>query len=201
MSTKIQNIYNQNAKKYKHETQDFSFPEWMFDFFISELAGKKVLDLWCAYWRDVLRLRNLWFEAYGVDVSSWLINQAEHKVKKHLKLGDIRDITSHHKKSSYDGIISSASIVHMDHADWLSVINQAYWLLRESGILFLSLKVSSSKKTIKKESISIPWVIKTYIYHGEKEIDINLEKIWFSILKTHIWKPKDDQWKIIVAKK
>jgi len=173
MSTKIQKIYNQNAKKYKQETQNFSFPEWMFDFFLSELAGQKILDIWCAYWREVLRLSQLGFEAYGLDISSWLLEEADINIRKYLQLWDMLDLSSHYRDNSFDGIISSASIVHMDHVDWLDVLQQAYRLLKQSGVLFLSLKVSRSNKTVEKESISTPWA----------------------------HKPQNDQWKILVAKK
>lgn len=201
MIKEIENIYNTNAERYKQETKNFEFPVGVFEYFVSQLPGKKVLDLWCGYWREVSRLRNMWYEAKWIDISQWLIDIADTNTQKYLQYGDITKLHSYYSSEVFDGIISSASLVHMPHTDWIQVMSDVYDILSKSGILFLSLKVDAERKTIHKTSISTPWVTKKYVYYGEKEIETILSKIWFSILMTHSWKPKGDTWKIIIAKK
>jgi len=45
MSKEIENIYNTNAERYKQETQNFEFPVGMFEYFLSQLSGNKILDI------------------------------------------------------------------------------------------------------------------------------------------------------------
>lgn len=201
MSDRIKNIYNSQAKLYKSQTQDFEFPEWMFDFFISQLIEKKVLDIGCGYGREVSRLRDVWCDAFGIDISQWLLDEADETIQKYLSHWDMTKLTTLYPESSFNWIISSASLVHMDHDVWIQVMKNVFTLLKASGIFFLSLKVDRERKTLEKESISTPWSIKKYVYYDEDEIDEIIKEIWFSMLKTHLWKAKDDKWKILICKK
>lgn len=197
----MKKIYDTNAQTYVDNTKSFSFPEWLFDYFISELTWIRVLDIGCWYGREIKKLRDIWFEAEWIDLSTWLRDLSDSEVKHYIKIWDMCNLPELYSESSFHGVISSASIVHMDHILWIKVLTDAYSLLVENWILFLSLKISGSNKVIEKESISTPWSIKKYVYYGAQEIDTILKNIWFNIIKTHSWTPKDDTWKILICKK
>lgn len=194
-------IYDSNAKNYKKQVEDFNFPWNMFEYFLDELEGKKILDIWCAFGREVKKLRDTWYEAYGIEISTWLIAEAEKDIQKYIHQWDINNLSDYYEQQEFDGIVSSASLVHMDIDCWVEVMKQIHNLLKDSWIFYISLKVDTQEKTFFKESISTPWCTKKYVYYGEKQIEEILIEIWFSILKTHIWKPASDSWKILICKK
>lgn len=201
MDEQTQNIYDSQAQLYKNKTIDFKFPDGMFEYFLDTLNGKKILDVWCAYWREVWFLRERWYQAYGIDFSGSLISLAESNVREYLQKSDIENISADFDKNSFDGIISSASLVHMDHDVWIRAMKDSYNILKKWWVFFLSLKVAQERKMTQKESISTPWSVKKYVYYWVQEIDTILQEIWFTILKTHSWKPWEDCWKILICKK
>lgn len=195
-------IYNANAQKYKDGSKDFSFPSNMFETFISHLKNdSKILDIWYAYGRDIQRLRKLWFEAHWLEISENLIELADEDIKNFIQKWDMTKISQIYSPESFSSVMCVASIVHMDHTVWISVLQQSYNLIKTGGILYLSLKVADKEKTEFKESISTPGCQKKYTYYGKNKIESDLEDIWFQILKTHSWTPKNDTWKILICKK
>jgi len=137
MKTNTEDVYNSQASLYKSQTKDFKFPAGMFEAFISNLSWKKVLDIGCAYGRDVARLRELWFEAYWIDESESLIELSHRDIRKYLSILDMKNLNRVYKKSSFDGVISSASIVHMSHSEWIQILTDTYDILQDAWVLFL----------------------------------------------------------------
>lgn len=195
-------IYDTNAQKYKDGTKDFQFPDNMFEQFTSYLSGSaKVLDIWCAYGRDIEKLRASWYDASGIEISQWLINIAEEKVKAYILQWDMTQLEEIYSPQSFDAVMSSASIVHLDHEIGLNVLQQIYNILKQKGFFYLSLKVDTENRREYKESISTPGCVKKYVYYGENEIENILVDLWFTILQTHIWTPNTDSWKILILQK
>lgn len=195
-------IYDLHSKAYRSGSKDFIFPWGMFQYFVSLLKKEDmILDIWCAFGRDMERLKEAWFKPHGLEISQWLINLADEKIKKNIIKGDMTVLKDICSPESYDGIMSVASIVHMDHAIGINVLEQVYTSLKKGGVFYLSLKVADEKKIEYKESLSTPGTQKKYVYYGEIEIEEILKNIWFQIIKTHIWRPTSDIWKIVIAKK
>ncbi len=194
-------IYNFWAEEYKKSSENFIFPWNMFDLFLWELSGKKILDIGCAFGRDVLRLRNLWYEAYGIDISKNLIDLSDWDIKDFLQVGNMSNIENMYQASSFDGIFSSATLLHVDKEIALKILEHIYNLLDTEWIFFCTLKISESWETLFKESLSLPWVQKKYVYYVEEEILSILKNIWFKILNTHILETKNDNWISIICKK
>mgnify|MGYP001953736844 CR=1 FL=1 len=145
-------IYNLSAQQYKKSSENFVFPGWMFEYFIHELSWQKILDVWCAFGRDVQKLRHLWYESYGIDISQNLINLSDNTIKKYLTLWDMSQLSDYYEHNSFSGVICSAVIVHIDKhvAEW--VLQSVFHILKTSGVFFLTLKVNISfncRKTIK----------------------------------------------------
>lgn len=201
--TEIQKIYNQNAEEYKTNLQDFSFPWAMFEYFLQYLPWKSILDIGCGFWRDVLITRELWYDAYGVDISESLLWLADDSIQEYLTHGDFSSLKKIYKNTSFDGIFSSASLLHNNKKIVENVVRDSYNLLNDWWLIFISTKTTHKKQSelIHKESISTPWVIKSYYYHAHEEIIQILENVWFRILKTHFWTPRHDSWWIFIAKK
>jgi len=194
-------IYNDWAIQYKKSCEDFVFPGNMFEYFLDELSGKKILDVWCAFWRDVMRLRAVWYEAYGIDISQELLTLADSSVSHFLFEWDITNLDKLYSNSSFDWIISSVSIVHLDKNIALKALEDIFNLLQNSWVFFLTLKISESWDTIFKNSTSLPGVQKKYVYYKESEILKILEEIWLNIYKTHIYHNETDDWMSIICKK
>lgn len=195
-------IYDTHAQQYKKSTEDFSFPWDMFETYLTHLkAPSRILDIWCAFGRDIKVLRNHWHQAFWLELSSELIKLADERVKRYIIQWDMTNISQIYDAESFDSVMSIASVVHMDQKVWLDVLGNCYNLLKKDGILYLSLKVADEEKIVFKESISTPNSQKKYVYHNETKINSDLESMWFTILKTHTWTPSSDTWKILICKK
>ena len=194
-------IYNKHAEKYHAQVMDFEFPNGMYEKFLEELSWKKILDIGCGFGREISKLRNNWYEAYGIELSENMISYANKQIQQYITLWDITELEKHYSDNDFDGIISSASIVHMEIEIWKEVLQKTYKLLREKWILFLSLKVSEEEKTIFKNSLSIPWVGKKYVYYKESDIENFLKELWFDIVHKHSWTPVEDTWNVYICKK
>ena len=197
----ITQIYNKHAEKYFSQVMDFEFPDGIFDIFLEELSGKNILDIGCGFGRDIARLRKDEYEAYGIEISENMISFAEKEIQKYITLWDITNLDSYYDDGSFDGIISSASLVHMDTKIGKNILKKVYKILKESWVLFLSIKVASQEKTIFKNSLSIPWVGKKYVYYNTKDIEHFLQDIGFEILHKNSWTPIEDTWNIYICKK
>lgn len=194
-------IYNKHAEKYFSQVIDFEFPGGIFEIFLGELSGKKILDIGCGFWRDIARLRKDKYEAYGIEISENMISFAEKEIQKYITHWDITELELYYSHESFDGIISSASLVNMDTEIGKKVLKKVYKLLKNSWVLFLSLKVASQEKTIFKNSLSIPWVGKKYVYYAAEDIESFLQDIGFKILHKNLWTPIEDTWNIYICKK
>ncbi len=197
----IKKLYNDNFCKYKQITEKIDFTD-SYNLFLEKLNWKKILDAWCAYWRDVKYFYELWYKAFGIDISDKLIERADTKIKNSLTLWDIINLNLYYKKDSFDWLWCNAWIVHMYKEKWIKAIKNFYEVLKSWWILFLATKLRKDKEIIEKNSISIPWVKKRYIYYWKKELEDILKNIWFNIINTkeiHIkWQ---DSWIKIIANK
>ena len=139
-------IYNKHAQKYHTQVMDFEFPYGMYEKFISELSWKKILDIWCGFGREISKLRDSWYEAYGIEISENMISYADKHIQQYITLWDITELEKYDSDNDFDGIISCASLVHMDTSIWKEVLRIAYELLNTYWTLFLSLKSLTGRK-------------------------------------------------------
>lgn len=197
----VKKIYNSWAKKYKEQTKDIII--WnIFQIFLENIKWKKILDVCCWFWRDSLYFYKLWYEISWIDISEWLINEADESIKDKLVVWDALELEKYYKNNSFDWIWCAAWIVHMEKIFWLEVLKKIYKTLKRWGIFFLGTKLKKNKEIVEKESISIPWTYKKYVYYEESEIIDILKDIWFEIIYTdkQIEEVKDS-WIRIICKK
>jgi len=197
-------IYNSNAEIYKSKTENFQYVNDSMEYFLDSLQGKKILDAGCAFGREVLRLRKKWYEAYGIDISSGLLELADESITAYLTEWDIVSLDTFFKHQSFHGIICNAAIVHMDKECGKEVIRHIYNLLQPGWYFFFSLKLKKpeQKEMELNESISIPWVVKKYVYYTQQEIESFLETIGFTLEKKYrVDQSEKDTWYTIICNK
>lgn len=202
----INSIYNTNAESFKKTSENLVYRNDFLEKFQEQLSGKKVLDVGCGFGRDVERLRNNGFQAYGIDTSEQLISIANPEVQKYLKLWDALTLNTYFEQKNFDWVLALASIVHMEKEYGLVVLGNIYQLLKKEGILFISLKLreEGAPEIVNRESPSTPWVTKKYLYYTLEEITGILKTLGFSIIETEVSKSDIDivdSWIHILAKK
>ena len=113
------------------------------------------------------------------------------------------------EENSLDWVWTIWWLVHLEKEIWKKVIKNFFKTLKKWWILLLSTKLREKDKEEKiiKESKSIPWIKKTYIYYFEEELVKILEEIWFSLietLKTNTFSSdykKRDKWISLICEK
>ncbi|MCI6475247.1 MAG: glycosyltransferase [Mucispirillum sp.] len=85
---------------------------------------KTVLDIGCAYGYIVEALREKGVDAYGIDVSSYAISQANEKIKPYLKAMSALDDLPDNFPKKYDLVISIEMIEHLYEEDGLKAIDK-----------------------------------------------------------------------------
>ena len=121
-----------NAEYYKSGCgEDYNNKEiWMkecinkADKIIELFNPKTVLDIGCAYGYIVEALREKGVDAYGIDVSSYAISQANEKIKPYLKAMSALDDLPDDFPKKYDLVISIEMIEHLYEEDGLKVIDK-----------------------------------------------------------------------------
>lgn len=197
-------IYDEWAHIFKKQTQNLEDFWWMLKKFQNFVKSWKILDLWCAYGRHMQLLENNGFDTYGIEVSSELIKLASPEIQKKITHGSMLDVCEIYKRKSFNGIISSASIVHINKNIWVQVLQSAYSLLKSKGYLYFAFIVKISpldEETGYKWSKTIPGIEKKYVYYSEEEMNNILEKIGFEVKSEHIHTPYSDTWKTVIAQK
>lgn len=196
-------IYNTHAREYQSNTQNFVFPENMFEDFLEYVPGKKILDIGCGYGRDMLRMKERWFSPQWVEISQELIKLADGKIKQDIIQMDMTEIWEQFRSESFDGIFAAASLLHLEKEIGVQVLCDIFSLLKKWGVLFFEAKIHPENKTTTeiKESISLPWKFKKYTLYGEDECDEVLHTLWFSFLKTHSNEHLGTIWKIYICRK
>ena len=92
---------------------------------IIELFNPKTgLDIGCAYGYIVEALREKGVDAYGIDVSSYAISQANEKIKPYLKAMSALDDLPDNFPKKYDLVISIEMIEHLYEEDGLKAIDK-----------------------------------------------------------------------------
>lgn len=92
-----------------------------------DLTGKKILEIGCAKGFVVEDLRELGVDAYGIDVSSYVIGEASKIVAPYLSSGDARTVLSQYSDDEFDTVFSLRfleCIAEVDLPDLISEMNR-----------------------------------------------------------------------------
>lgn len=133
------NSYNENAKelseKFKRLTDINRRTE--FGRFIELLKGKKILDLGCGSGDH-----SEYFSKKGLDVISADLSDSMIKICKEKGLNAVKvDIENlEFPNNSFDGIWAVTSLLHVPKKKFSEVVKKLHDILKERGILYISLK-------------------------------------------------------------
>lgn len=100
----------------------------------NRFVGKKLLVIGCAYGFEVKAFRDLGIDAWGIDVSSFAISQAESSIQSYLQVGDIRTAILSMGRNSYDYIFSHYFMECMSDSDLVTLIPELNRVARSGQV-------------------------------------------------------------------
>jgi GT2 family glycosyltransferase len=103
-------------------------------FIASTYKPKTALVLGCARAYLVQALRELGVDAKGIDISQWAIDNAPQKIKEHLYIGDICDL-SRFKTAQFDVVTAFDVFEHITVPDLYTAIGEASRVCKDTMII------------------------------------------------------------------
>lgn len=135
--------YNKIAKEYaalNNDNQEVIHFQHKF----KDLLGKgKVYDLGCGTGRDTNALRKLGLDVTGFDYSEGMLEVARQSFPK-CSFKRLDMLNELHKLEQTDGVWACASLLHFNEVNFKKVLNSIIDLIRQEGLLYISLKLSES---------------------------------------------------------
>lgn len=176
------------------------------ELFVEELVHNPfhtnwVLDLGCGHGRDCWYLENHGFRPVGIDLSGKMLEVAKKRCGRSLFLNmDMRKIDK--IPWQFDGVWSSASFYHIPKKEGYSVICKIQRVLKQKGILYLSVKQGEGERILGRPEIGVS---KFYSLYNEREIVELIEKAGFEVFEVVVrgWlnKKDEDVWINVFARK
>jgi 2-polyprenyl-3-methyl-5-hydroxy-6-metoxy-1,4-benzoquinol methylase len=174
--------YNKNYESYKDKFMSFPLYEDKVKDFITFLPHKnKVLDLGCGPGNvlNVLCSSGKEFSVTGLDLSEKMIEVAKNNIPTgEFYCKDIRDINF--SEDSFDVIILSFCIVHLEHSDVEALIKKISKYLENKGKIYLSF-MEGKKSGFETTSFSKEEIY--FNYYSADEIVNLLNKYGFKTFK------------------
>lgn len=134
--------YSKHSKEYIEKTiaADMSSEYKMLESLIC--SDSKILDIGFGSGRDLLYFTKKGYDAFGIDIEERFV---EHAISLGLKAMKA-DILSFESNEKYDCIWCSACLLHLKRNELEKAYQNIRSLLKDDGILFLSMKYSDSKR-------------------------------------------------------
>ena len=111
-------------------------------------TGNKILEIGCGTGRDAEELVKLGFDYTGIDASEGMLKIAQERVKEgKFLIGDFYKLDF--PDESFECFWAAASFLHVPKKDIDMVLGEAYRILKQRGIGFISLK----QKTVMDEGV------------------------------------------------
>lgn len=172
--------YNKTAEEYYKIVSSFEIlPE--LEKFINLISDKGyVLDLGCGPGHHSRIFLENGFRVKGIDLSTEMIAIAEKEIAGgDFEVMDILDLKL--ESESFDGIWSSASLLHIPKKNLKSVLKELRRLLVKDGVLYISLKQGNGSEILKDNRYG--GVDKYYVYYQSEEINDLLISVGFEIIE------------------
>jgi 8-oxo-dGTP diphosphatase len=109
-----------------------------------------ILDVGCGSGRDAKIFMEMGLNVVGVDFSSKMIEIAKRSVPQ-AQFYEMSLENLHFPKESFEGVWASCSLLHISKNQVMSVLSNIRNLLKEDGVLYLSVKQGNGEK-IEKDS-------------------------------------------------
>lgn len=138
-------FYDQNADRYKLDTQNVNFSE-IHERFIKHLPiGARILDFGCGAGRDALAFRAHGYRVDAVDGSAAMCRIASEYTGLHVKQMRFDDLDA---RDTYDGIWACASICHLPEPLLRQVLLRMAAALKSGGVIYASFRHGQFSGTI-----------------------------------------------------
>ena len=174
--------YNKNASRYAARFANFEPYINAKDEFLKFLKdGCSCLDLGCGpgSFSSHILSRFPAAKITGVDISSSMIDLAKEAVPQ----GDFRCVNildADFDDAEFDAVLLSFCIVHLNHQETCSVVENAARFLKKDGMLYISF-MEGKADGYEKTSFSDDEIF--FHYHNEKDILSVLEEKGFDVIK------------------
>ena len=139
------NYYTENPKEYFDRTFSLNPSSFLGPVAERLSSGAMVMDVGCGSGRDLLWFKNKGFEVIGFERSAGLAKLAREHSDVEVIEGDFE--TYDFSFISADAIISSGSLVHVEHERLADILKNIVQALEEHGIFYVSLKQGKNTKT------------------------------------------------------
>lgn len=172
-------FYNDHADAFEKKTKDRQKHRLIHRFVASLPAKGSVLDLGCAFGRDLRFFINMGLQAVGVDGSTVMIERARTLVPEAvLCVGDIQMFPFH--EWQFVGVWATGIFVHIPKKDMFNLLQKIFRCLPTNGILCGSLYLGDSEGMERDERYS--HAEKYYSYFNMKEFRSLLLTTGFSLV-------------------
>lgn len=187
--------YEKIADRYFEEHNDINKVQKNLDLFISYLQGNKILDIGCGPGRDARYLAEKNLEVVGIDLTTNLIKIASKNAPRaKFIIMDMRRLNF--PERYFDGVWVWASFLHIPRKESKKTLIKFNRVLKERGILAISVKKGKGEGFIKKDEADNRF----YSFYEEKEFIELLESCGFEIIKEFI-EIKKSVWINVFARK
>ncbi|MDR6462680.1 class I SAM-dependent methyltransferase [Chryseobacterium sediminis] len=175
--------YNQTATEYRATITSFDILPELEMFTRLIFKNGRILDLGCGPGNHSKYFFDLGFDVTGIDLSKQMINIARKEFSKiDFQVMDIENLAF--VDNSFDGIWASASLIHIEKRKFSKVLHKLQKLLKDTGVLYISLKLGVGEELIKDSRYF--GVSKFYSYFQYEEIERFLNNCKFEIFDFHI---------------
>ena len=185
--------YEKNAWQYSEKTKANSrIDRNQLEDFVGYInTGKIVLDAGCGSGRDTNTLRDLGFEAVGVDLSEKLLEEARRSYPGvDFRKGDILNLDF--EEGYFDGVWAHASIVHFETDKQVEkALSELTRVLKIGGILHLLVRGGTKNKTeTRRDSIAGNYG-RFYRNFGKSELEEYIQDRGLEIIKIEKYSESD----------
>lgn len=198
MDKLTKDFYNNNAelliKKYNSVYPEYhNILESLFS------KGSKVLDIGCGSGRDLRKLLDLGFDAYGIEPSLELIKYSLNSVKCKILSGSLPDdLPDKVKDIKWDGIIIIAVLQHLTDFELNKAVNIVRSLIADSGKLIISIPVSYCGIKKNRDDNKRLFIIRSVEYYNNLLKNYNF-KVISNVISNDALSRRGVSWATLVA--
>lgn len=182
-------FYDKNAQDYAQKVKDICPKEDLdrFSLFM-EKSQKKILDVGCGTGIALDYLAKKGFETTGIDLSEELLKIAsKNSPNSFLYQMDMRKLMFDDK--NFGGIVAIASILHLEKKDVPDTLNGFYRVMKNDGVLYLSLKKGEGEGMEKDKRYNDEE--KYHAYYKEAEVQKLLDNANFKLIYQSVHEYED----------
>lgn len=183
-------VYDEIADRYNNVNSNINFMKKHLECFRMLLPKGKVLDLGCGTGRDSLFFIENKYRYIGIDASKGMLAVAKGKSPK-AKFVCMDFFHLDFPNKEFDGIWAAASLLHIPKKDINKVLLKIHKILKDEGVMFISMRDGEEKETGFVERRKHKGVKRYFSFYDEGSFVEILKKNNFKILKIDYSKEVD----------